>query len=150
MENVSNPVAPASASSDAATAHPQSDRIDTVYPGHPCLIAIQIMDNFKDYSAATERTKLGWPEALSCSNVRGAGGAVYQGLSVLNHLQKNPDDIEGAFAFGCMLWERSRHSDFPDALDKGKDTAEMHKDLFADKASSWFASDAQDEEVQVA
>lgn len=147
MENVGNPVASDNTLSHAASARSGSIQINTVYPGHPCLIAIQIMDNFKDYAAATERTKPGWPEALACSDVRGAGGAVYQGLSVLEHLNKNPDDIEGAFAFGCMLWERSRQSDHPDALDKGKAAAEKHKDLFSERALSWFATKTQTEEA---
>ena len=150
MENVIDTAASSAASADAIKTTHSSDRIDTVYPGHPCLIAIQIMDNFQDYAAATQRTKLGWPEALSCSNVRGAGGAVYQGLSVLKQMDEDPDDIEAAFAFGCMLWERSRQSDFLHVMGDGKTAAEKHKDLFIEKASSWFAGNAQDEEAAVA
>lgn len=111
----------------------------TIYPGHPCLIAMQIMDNFPTMSDASERTAHGWPEALSCSNVRGAGGAVYQGLSVLRKLCENPSDIDGAFAFGSMLWERSRQSDHPGQFDEGVAEASKWEARFHAQAKAWLS-----------
>lgn len=114
-------------------------RMSTVYPGHPCLIAMQIMCSFPSYVAAEKRTKAGWPEALACSDVRGAGGAVYQGLTVLRQVCEDSKSAEEAFEFGCMLWQRSRESDHSDALEEGNAAAEKSKADFIAMAENWFS-----------
>lgn len=112
-------------------------RMSVVYPGHPCLIAMQIMCSFPSYEAASQPTKHGWAEALSCSDVRGAGGAVNQGMELLRLMAEESMPPEEAHSFGCMLWKRSRQGDHPDALEHGEIEAERHRDLFLSLSSSW-------------
>ena len=78
-------------------------RMPTVYPGHPCLIAMQIMAAFPDAEAALKKTEHGWPEALSNSSVGGAGGATYQGVSVIKKLVENPGKPNEAFEWGVEM-----------------------------------------------
>lgn len=114
-------------------------RMPTVYPGHPCLIAMQIMAAFPNYDAAAAPTAHGWREALSCSHVRGAGGSVNQGMEILRLMHDGSMSEEDAFAFGCMLWDRSRQSDHPDALDEGRTAAGKQRDQFVSMARIWIA-----------
>ena len=114
-------------------------RISTIYPGHPCLIAMQIMCSFPSYDAANQRTKEGWPEALSCSMVRGAGGAVHQGMELLRLMVEESTLPDEAQSFGCTLWQRSRESDHPNALEQGNIEAQRHRDLFLFLSSAWIA-----------
>ena len=112
-------------------------RMSVVYPGHPCLIAMQIMCSFPSYEAASQPTRHGWAEALSCSDVRGAGGAVNQGMELLRLMAEESMSPEDVHSFGCMLWKRSRHGDHPDALERGEIEAERHRGLFLSLSSSW-------------
>ena len=123
-------------------------RMPTVYPGHPCLIAMQVMAAFPNYDAAAALTVHGWRAALSCSHVRGAGGAVNQGMEILRLMHDESMSEEDAFAFGCMLWDRSRQSDHPDALDEGRTAAEKQSDRFVSMARVWIASSLAAQSLQ--
>lgn len=126
---------------DSSLAEHRQDilRMSVVYPGHPCLIAMQIMCSFPSYEAASQPTRHGWAEALSCSDVRGAGGAVNQGMELLRLMAEESMHPEEAHSFGCMLWKRSRQGDHPDALEHGEIEAERHRDLFLALSSSWMS-----------
>ena len=90
----------------------------TVYPGHPCLLAMQIMIAFPSADAALEKTTDGWPMALTSHMVRGAGGAVYQAVSVIKLLADKPDRPNAAFEHGVALWRASRtRGDHPHKLE---------------------------------
>ena len=145
----------ASSSASARDDHPLSDdvrrdalRMRTIYPGHPCLIAMQIMAAFTRYDAAAAPTVHGWKQALSCSHVRGAGGAVQQGMEILRLMHEESMSAQDAFAFGGMLWNRSRQSDHRDALDEGRTAAERQRDQFGSMASVWIASSLAAQSVQ--
>jgi len=125
-------------------------RMPVVYPGHPCLIAMQIMCAFPSYAAASQRTKHGWAEALSCSHVRGAGGAVNQVMELLRLMTEESMPPEEAHSFGCMLWKRSRQNDHPDALGRGETEAERRRDLFLSLSSFWTSLQHAPQEPQEA
>lgn len=118
---------------------PTDPMFKTVYPGHPCLIAMQAMANFDDHKAMTKHTKDNWPEALSCSNIRGSGGAVYQGLVVIDKIMEGHDAIEAAFDLGCTFWKRSRKSDFNHVLEEGNKAADDYREDFIEQASAWLS-----------
>ena len=123
-------------------------RMPTIYPGHPCLIAMQIMAVFTHYNAAADPTVHGWKQALSCSHVRGAGGAVNQGMEILRLMHDESMSAQDAFAFGCMFWDHSRQSDHCDALDEGRTAAERQRDQFVSKSRVWIASSLASQSLQ--
>ena len=123
-------------------------RMPTIYPGHPCLVAMQIMCAFDRYSDAAQRTEKGWKAALSSNRVRGAGGAVNQAMEILRKMHDEGATAEEAFSFGCMLWQRSRESDHPDALEPGNEAADQMHSEFVSMASSWIALSISPETAQ--
>lgn len=113
-------------------------RMDVVYPGHPCLIAMQIMANFPTYNKAKQPVKEGWPSALSCNAVKGAGGAVYSGLAVVRQIDAKPHELEEAFERGCEIWNDARQSDHPDQREAGNQKAQEMKEDFMLMARRWL------------
>ena len=153
----SPPSAPENMSSTAASLSShviaESDRIAafrmrTIYPGHPCLVAMQIMCAFPRYQDAAQTTEHGWSQALSCSQVRGAGGAVNQAMEILRLMSMETMSAAEAFEFGCMLWNRSRRNDHPDALADGNEAAERQRCSFVDMADLWTACDNHPQALQ--
>jgi hypothetical protein len=113
--------------------------VRSTYPGHPVRVAIQIMGRFPDHAAASTRGERGWENALSCSAVRGSGGAVLQGLSVTEMIAGGRSPQE-AYEHGCMLWRRSREAgDFIDNLESGEAEASALHDQFISTALGWTA-----------
>ena len=114
--------------------------IKSTYPGHPIRVAIQIMESFPDHQSASAKGERGWENALSCSAVRGSGGAVLQGLSVTEmlHAGTSPDE---AYDHGCRMWRRSRQAgDFLQNLEAGETEAAALRERFISTALSWQAS----------
>jgi len=109
-------------------------KVDPVYPGHPVLLALQIMQEFTSLADANRRTSHGWPAALSSSAVTGAGGPVYDALEIL-HLARS--DPQGAYLRGCEMWRDSRTSDFSHKMQEGIDAAERHKQDFLEACEKW-------------
>jgi hypothetical protein len=108
-----------------------------VYPGHPVVIALEVMDAFADYDAAYERTPQGWPAALSHSEVSGSGGAVYQGLEILRLVREGESTPEQAYDFGQEIWARSRENDFRENLESGIAEAEIIREAFLERVRDW-------------
>lgn len=66
-----------------------------VYPGHPLVVAVQIMSTFGSIAEASAPTEHGWPEALGNSDISGAGCHVGAGLRILQRgaAGASPDDM---------------------------------------------------------
>jgi hypothetical protein len=111
-----------------------------VYPGHPVMLALEIMDAFPDHEAAHERTEQGWPVALSHSGVSGSGGAVYQGLEILRLVHEGESTPEEAYDFAQEIWVRSRQSDFRENLERGVEEATALRDAFLSRVQDWVRS----------
>jgi len=114
-------------------------RIDTIYPGHPCIVAMQIMANFRTYAEADKKTDQGCSEALSCTNVHGAGGAVYTALNLVEEIEANRDDPQKVFDLGCRHWIKARRSDFNHKTEEGNAAAEAMRSEFLFMVRSWLA-----------
>lgn len=111
----------------------------STYPGHPIQIALEIMAAFPDYRSASEITEKGCAAALSSMKVSGSGGAVNQGLEVLNYLYEGSSPQQ-AYKAGCKMWEDSRKGgDFIQHLGAGNDLAHRIKDEFIKKSKDWMA-----------
>lgn len=114
-------------------------RINTVYPGHPCIVAMQIMANFRTYADADARTKDGWSAALSCRNVHGAGGAIYTALNLVEEIEADPDNPQKVFDLGYQRWIEARRSDFNEKTQEGNAAAEAIRSEFIFMVRSWLA-----------
>lgn len=86
-----------------------------VYPGHPSIVAYEIMLAFEDdlakaFAPSYDRDgkKLGWCEALSNSEVSGAGGCVHQGVTLLRRIQDGTLTPLEALDYGDVVWGHSR------------------------------------------
>jgi hypothetical protein len=111
--------------------------VRSTYPGHPVRVAIEIMENFPDHHSAGARGEKGWENALSCSAVRGSGGAVLQGLAITEMLSDGtPPDV--AYEHACGLWRRSRESgDFLHNFEAGNAEAAALRERFISTAADW-------------
>lgn len=113
-------------------------RIQHVFPGHPVAIALEVMASFPNFAAANRTSTHGWPEALSCMSVNGAGGAVYQALDVLRELSEGGRSPEDAFSKASTLWQESRSSgDFVENLEAGNLQALELRPRFLEAAAIW-------------
>lgn len=129
-EHTGMSAAPSDRTSDTATAR-------STYPGHPVRVAIEIMENFPDHRSASARGERGWENALSCSAVRGSGGAVLQGLAVTEMLSDGTPPAV-AYEHACGLWRRSRESgDFLHNLEAGEAEASALRERFISTAAGW-------------
>ena len=112
--------------------------IVSTYPGHPVRVAIQIMTNFPDQQSASRIGEKGWQDALSCSAVKGSGGAVLQGLCITEMVTSGYSPQE-AYEHACMLWRRSREGgDFIENLEAGEVEAASLHDRFVETARDWI------------
>lgn len=105
-----------------------------VYPGHPLIIAYEIMLAFegdldKAFAPSYDKNgeKLGWCEALSDSRVSGAGGCVHNGVRLLKYIQDGVLTPLEALDWCDGLWAYARSSDFADRIDEGQEQAERYK-----------------------
>jgi len=84
------------------------------YPGHPITLACQIAQAFPTLAAAHEATPHGWPAALSCGTVDGAGGNVYTALTALDKLHKG-ERLEDVLLWADGCREYPYRADWPAA-----------------------------------
>ena len=62
--------------------------MNVVFPGHPCLIAMQIMEEYETYNFATLRDDSGLLTLIENVNIKGSGASVYQTIHSLEHLMQ--------------------------------------------------------------
>lgn len=124
-------------------------RDNFVYPGHPLVIAVAIMETYDSLDAANERTEhadgFSCPEALSDSRIPGAGGCVYSALDLLNHIRIGHRDIEGFIEAADELWGDidGNVRNYPQKYQAGLDNAALHKDRFRELAATWNFGEAE-------
>ena len=63
-------------------------QMSVVPPGHPCLIAMQIMEEYEAYASAIDRDDSGLLAVMGNSNIRGTGGNVQQTIHFLGDLMQ--------------------------------------------------------------
>jgi hypothetical protein len=80
------------------------------------VIASFIVRAFPDLASAMARTEHGWPEALSCNDVPGAGGEVYGALEFLKRCR---EDWDAAVADANDHWQSTTSNGYRDCYDLG-------------------------------
>ncbi len=112
-----------------------------VYPGHPLVIAWEIMSVF-DSPAEALRTVtdhgLNCPEAVADNRVTGGGGEVHRACDLLRRA------LAGASAEELMAWADERWisgqaGGHIKAIEPGLAQAEKLKPLFAERLAAWLA-----------
>jgi len=109
-----------------------------VYPGQPLVVALQVMEMFESWSAASARTEHGWPAALSHSGVGGAGCAVYNALELLKRIQAGLK-TEEAVVVSREMWRRyvGHQDSYKDRVQPGLDAQLELEPKFVEKAKVW-------------
>jgi hypothetical protein len=124
----------------------KNPRVEYVYPGHPIVIALVIMDTYKSLDEAHAR-KGEYPSALANGNIPGAGGNVYNALDVLTHISRGMT-VEDAFEWADGLWagcddQKHRSGSEQERLQsrwrRGQEQADDLKEDFRKKVADWFA-----------
>lgn len=120
-----------------------------VYPGHPLVIAVAIMEHYDSLEAANKRYRSpdGWscPEALSDGRIPGAGGCVYSALDLLNHIRIGHRDIDGFVEAADELWGDidGNVQNYPEKHKEGLDNAAQHQARFRELAAGWDFGEAE-------
>lgn len=102
------------------------DRHQYVYPGHPLTIATFILLKFRDnLDFAFAPSDHGWPNALSDTDVPGAGDAVHAGLDLVKKVRDGLLTPEEAVEYADKRWTDFRtNCGYEDRLEPGRLEAE--------------------------
>ena len=107
-----------------------------VYPGHPAVVAYNIMLVFDKLSDAMANTEHNFPEALGNSSVEGAGGEVYVGLRFLKEAAKNKD-WEALYREHSEHWAHYRAGGIEKNVTPGQEKADELKPLLLKTMAEW-------------
>ena len=108
----------------------------TVYPGHALTLAYLVMLHYPSYeAAAVRRDDASCPDALSNSEIPGAGGCVYSALDLLKH--GFTLGVEEALEFGDRRWEGETETAYKDRRQPGQAQADAIKDKFRERFARW-------------
>lgn len=77
-----------------------------VYPGHPMVIAVIIMDVYARFHDANTPTEHNWCHALGNSKIPGAGGNVAATMDLLRFVENKALDVDGAVQWAKDYWKR--------------------------------------------
>ena len=118
-----------------------ADRImngeDYVYPGHPLVIGLYIMEAFPDIEDAMSEDgpNAMFKKALQSSTVPGAGGAVSSALNVLQLMKDNILSVEKGIELTRKSWASQS---FPANVEDGQLQADRFESIYVEKAKQWL------------
>lgn len=107
-----------------------------VYPGHPAVMAYNIMCVYDSYSAAIETTQHGFSSALGHCDVLGSGGEVHQGIAFLKAI-KQGETKESVFDRFSDQWRSYGAGGHLDAVKPGQEKADKVKSILFEAIDNW-------------
>lgn len=114
----------------------------TVYPGHPLVVALVIMNVFPDFASATEMNGHSYNAALSSSDVPGAGDHVRAAISALN-LGRNGASVDEVIQFSNDYWTRGNAGGHSKNLKDGQEQSAACEAHFREKLNPWLAAEPE-------
>lgn len=108
-----------------------------VYPGHPLVLAMAIMEVYPSYELANATTEHGWCEALGDCRIPGAGCHVSAAMRTLK-LGAEGAGIDEMVAYAHSYWEEGRAGGHHKNIEAGRAQAEEALPRFRELASRWF------------
>lgn len=114
-----------------------------VYPGHPLVVAWEIISVFKTPSDALRVVTdhgLNCPEAVADNRISGGGGEVFRACDLLRRA-KDGATPEELIAWADECWRTGQAGGHLKAIEPGLAQAEKLKPLFAEKLARWLAAD---------
>lgn len=110
-----------------------------VYPGHPLVLAVAIMEVFPSFEAANKRTEHGWCEALSDHRIPGAGDHVGAAMRVLK-LGADGRSASEMIEFAREYWDRGNAGGHHKNVEAGRAQSKAAEARFCQLAQAWFVS----------
>lgn len=103
------------------------------YPGHPLLVALQIMTYYSSLKVASN-------DAIKDSRIDGSGDAIVMAVELLDQIHVLGVSIDNSPDFANGLWFRliGHQEPFQDKVLKGMKEAEKWTTRFKEKAEAWF------------
>jgi len=114
-----------------------------VYPGHPLVIAVHILENYESYDAANtypeDKSAYQCPAALSDERIPGAGGCVYSALDILKCLKDGYWDVDKTIEEADKLWASidGNAENHASVYGFGLEEAESLRDRFRAGVQKW-------------
>lgn len=108
-----------------------------VYPGHPLVLALAIMEVFDGFDEANAPTGHGWCAALGDSRIPGAGCHVGAAIRTLK-LGAEGKDVEAMVCFATDYWESGQAGGHHKNVAAGRDQALKAIPRFRELAAVWF------------
>ena len=113
----------------------------TVYPGHPLVLAWEILSVFESPSAALTidgRHGLTCPMAVSDNRISGGGGEVHAACELLQRALKG-ESTEALTAWADKRWTEGKAGGHHKAVEPGLAQAAKLKAEFPAKLAAWLA-----------
>lgn len=114
-----------------------------VYPGHALAVALCIMHAFETPADALAKSEHGWPEALSCSDIPGAGDGAYAGVGFIRRLLDG-QHIDTVVEWSREEWRRRvgpQTSNCVGAFGPGQEQADALEPKVRARAEAWLRGD---------
>lgn len=113
----------------------------TVYPGHPLVVAFEIINVFGSPEEAfkpVESDSLNCPTAVADNRVSGGGGEVYAACELLQRARKG-HPVEELIAWADMRWSSGQAGGHVKAVAPGLQQANKLKSVFSEKLAAWLS-----------
>lgn len=109
-----------------------------VYPGHPLVLAVAIMELFPSFDEANKPTERGWCEALADSSIPGAGDHVGAAMRVLQMGSdgRSEDDM---IQYARDYWDRGNAGGHHKYVEPGQAQSKAAEPRFRELVKAWFA-----------
>lgn len=107
-----------------------------IYPGHPLVIALHIMQTYPSYDAANAPTEDGWCAAVGDIRIPGAGDHVTAAMQVLG-MRRGGASVDQMIEAARGYWLGARAGGHRDRIAPGQEQAEQLTEQFKAAASNW-------------
>lgn len=111
-----------------------------VYPGHPLVVALIIMNVFENFASATEMNGGSYNAALSSSDVPGAGDHVHAAISALK-LGRNGASADEVIQYANNYWTRGNAGGHSKNLKSGQEQSAACEAFFREKLKTWITAE---------
>lgn len=108
-------------------------REQTIFPGHPLVIATIIMKHYPNLDEAfAKKEDHSFPNALEDQNIPGAGGNVYSALDALRYVRDGLMGIDKAVEFCNEVWASCDDNQrlHPEKYERGMAEAKEYEMVF--------------------
>ena len=114
-----------------------------VYPGHPLVVAFEIIKVFPSAEAAlrTDGNEHGWPAALTDSRISGGGGEVHRGCDLIRQAVAGTPAAE-LIEWADKAWVDGGAGGHTKAVEPGLAQAAKLKGTFPELLQTWLSKGA--------